>query len=78
MILKLIIFAIVALLVYKFVGGRIPTIDSLKKGKLKRDEEKRIEEDTLVECDKCATFVTYKESIIVQGKAYCSKECAGF
>ncbi len=75
MILKFIIFTIVALIIYKFVGGRFPELGSIRK---KRTEKKQIEEDTLVECAKCSTFVTYKESIIVGGKAYCSKECAGF
>ncbi len=75
MILKLIIFSIVALIVYKFVGGRLPQLGAMKK---KRDEDKKIEEDTLIECENCSVFVTYKESIIVKGKAYCSKECAGF
>jgi len=79
MILKLIIFAIIALLVYKVLGGKLPSLGGRKDGKLSdRDEKKKIEEDTLIECDKCSTFVTYKESIIVKSKVYCSKECAGF
>ena len=34
------------------------------------------ETDTMVECDKCGTFVSNKEAIIKNGKYYCSKECA--
>jgi len=79
MILKLIIFTILALIVYKFVGGKLPSLSGRKDDKLSsKDEKKKIEEDTLIECDKCSTFVTYKESIIVKSKVYCSKECAGF
>ncbi|UFH58934.1 PP0621 family protein [Sulfurovum mangrovi] len=70
MILKIIIFAVVALLIYKFFGGKLPTIGS------KSPEEKKIDEDTLVECETCHTFVTLKESIIINGKYYCSQECA--
>ena len=70
MILKLIIFAVVALLVYKFFGGKLPTIGN------KTPEEKKLDDDTLVECEKCGTFATLKESIIINGKYYCSKECA--
>ncbi|MGC9350576.1 MAG: PP0621 family protein [Sulfurovum sp.] len=70
MILKIIIFAVVTLLIYKFLGGKLPTI-----GK-KSPEEKKIDEDTLVECETCHTFVTLKESIIINGKYYCSQECA--
>ncbi len=68
MFLKLIIFAIVGLLIYKFLGGKLPQIGKSK-------EEKKLEEDTLVECSRCSTYVTVKESMIVQGKYYCSAEC---
>jgi uncharacterized protein len=67
-ILKLLIFVIFAALVYKFFGGRLPNIK-------RSATQKKLDEDTLVECEKCATYVTVKESIIVQGKYYCSDEC---
>lgn len=69
MILKLLIFAIAGLFIYKFFGGKLPSI-------AKSPQEKKLDEDTLVECEKCSTYVTIKESIIVYGKYYCSKECA--
>ena len=68
MILKLIAVAIVGLLIYKLFGGKLPTL-----GKTPR--EKKLDDDTLVECEKCSTYVTVKESIIVTGKYYCSNEC---
>ena len=68
MILKLIIFAVVAILIYRFFGGKFPTIG-------KSPQEKKLDDDTLVECAKCHTYVTVKESIVVGGKYYCSKEC---
>lgn len=68
MILKLILFVAVALLIYKFLGGSFPKIG-------KSAEERKLDEDTLVECETCHTFVTLKESIMVKGKYYCSKEC---
>jgi len=68
MMLKLLFFAIAALLIYKLFGGRFP-----KMGKT--PHEKKLDDDTLVECEKCQTYVTVKESIIVNGKYYCSKEC---
>ncbi|MEA1953784.1 MAG: PP0621 family protein [Campylobacterota bacterium] len=67
MILKLIIFAIAGILIYKFFGGRFPKIG-------RSSEEKKLDQDTLVECKKCGTFVTVKESIIVKGQYYCD-EC---
>ncbi|HSR74058.1 MAG TPA: PP0621 family protein [Sulfurovum sp.] len=69
MILKLLIFTIVAVLIYKIFGGKLPTFG-------KSEDEKKLEDDTLVECATCHTYVTVKESIIVGGKYYCSQECA--
>ena len=68
MILKLIVFAALGLLIYKFFGGKLPTFG-------KSPHEKKLDEDTLVECETCHTYVTVKESIIVNGKYYCSTEC---
>ena len=68
MILKLLVFAVVGLLIYKFFGGNLPTLG-------KTAQQKKLDEDTLVECEKCSTYVTVKESFIVHGKYYCSKEC---
>lgn len=68
MILKLLIFAIVGVLIYKFFGGKLPTVGKSK-------EEKKLDDDTLVECETCQTYVTVKESIIIHGKYYCSSEC---
>lgn len=67
MIFKLIIVAIVGFVIYKFFGGKFPQI--------KTPEEKKLDEDTLVECHKCHTYSTVKESIISGGRYYCSKEC---
>jgi len=69
MILKLLIFTIVAVLIYKIFGGKLPKFG-------KSEDEKKLEDDTLVECTACHTYVTVKESIIVGGKYYCSQECA--
>ena len=77
MILKLIVFGLLGLVAYKFITGRLPSLTTKKKSQLEQDEQEKIEDDTLMECAKCGTFVTYKESIIYKGKVYCSKECAG-
>jgi len=67
-ILKLLVFVIVAVLVYKFFGGKFPKIG-------RTVHQKKLDADTLVECEKCNTYVTVKESIIVGGRYYCSDEC---
>ncbi len=69
MTLKLIIFAIAAILIYRFFGGKFPTFR-------KSPDEKKLDDNTLVECTTCHTYVTVKESIVVGGKYYCSAECA--
>lgn len=33
-------------------------------------------EDVMVECPECGTYVSSKEAIIKNGVMYCSKECA--
>ncbi|WP_457597670.1 PP0621 family protein [Hydrogenimonas sp.] len=35
------------------------------------------EEEIMVACEKCGTYVSSKEAIIVSGRYYCSKSCAG-
>lgn len=67
--IKIIIFAIVGLFIYKLVGGKLPSLG-------KSAEDKKLDEDTLLECEQCNTYVTVKESVIVNGKYYCSIECA--
>jgi len=68
MIFKLLVFAALGVIIYKFLGGKLPTWG-------KTAQEKKLDEDTLVECEKCGTYVTVKESFIVHGKYYCSKIC---
>ncbi len=68
MILKLILLGIVMVAVYKFVGGTTALSSSEK-------EQSENDADALEECHTCGTYVTRRESIIVKGKYYCSKEC---
>ena len=68
MILKLLLFAVVAVLIYKFFGGKLPSLT-------RSASEKKLDDDTLVECEECSTYVTVKESMVVHGKYYCSDEC---
>jgi len=42
----------------------------------KSNGKKNITGDTMLECANCETFVSEDESIIKDGKFYCSKECA--
>ncbi len=40
-------------------------------------QSKKLEGDTMVECQKCTIFVSHSEAIIKDGCFFCSKECAG-
>jgi len=68
MFLKLLLLAVVGFLVYRFFGGKVPTFS-------RSAEEKKLDEDTLVECEKCHTYVTVKEAMITNGAYYCSVDC---
>jgi len=61
--------AIAGVMIYKFFGGKLPSVGGKSKS------EKKLDADTLVECSKCSTYVTVKESILIHGKFYCD-ECA--
>jgi len=69
LILKLLIFAIAGIAIYKFFGGKFPSIG-------RTPQQKKLDADTLVECTSCGTYVTVKESIIKNAQYYCSKECS--
>ena len=70
MILKLILFAIIGIFLYKLLGGQLPTIGR-GKGTPKKSTP---EGDTMVECNKCGTFVSVEEATLRGGKYYCD-EC---
>ena len=69
MLLKIAGFIAVCILIYVFFF----------KNKRKEEilnQKKEGETDTMVECNKCATYVSHKEAIIQDGHFFCSKECA--
>jgi hypothetical protein len=72
MILKLIIFAVVAGFIYRLVGGKIPFID---KPASKKPEHEFGELEATSECATCGTYMTEDDALIYQRKAYCSTEC---
>jgi len=71
MILKLIAIAVVLYYIYKFFGGKLP---NFSVDMANQKEAKKLDDDTLVECEKCSTFITVKESLLIGSKYYCD-EC---
>jgi len=72
MILKLIIFAVVAGFIYRIMGGKIPFID---KPESKKSEHDFGELEATSECATCGTYMTEDDALIYRRKAYCSNEC---
>ena len=68
MILKFLAIAVVLFIVY---------IVFFKKNREKKIIEKVDVkyEDEMVECPTCKTYISTKESIVSNGKYYCSKDC---
>ena len=76
MILKLIVIGAILYGLYRLVGGRIlPESKDSKEKKGQQKGTREDEENTLVECDRCSTYVVKKEAIFFKGKYYCSREC---
>ncbi len=73
MLLKILGFVVVIFLIYIFFFKNKRKEEIAKKNA----ERKKLEGDTMVECQQCATFVSHNEAIIKDGCFFCSKECAG-
>ena len=76
--LKILLTAAVIWAVWFFLIKKPQVTEHRQK---KADEAKRREsqkeEEIMVACEKCGTYVSSHEAIIVSGRYYCSKACAG-
>jgi len=71
--LKVLIFAIAGVAIYRFFGGKIPLLDREEKPKEGEHDFGKVE--TTSECATCGTYMTENDALIYQKKAYCSTEC---
>ena len=71
--LKLIIFSVAAVAIYRFVGGKVPFLDKSEVSKEEGHDFGKIEATS--ECASCGTYMTEDDALIYQKKAYCSSEC---
>ncbi|WP_457594206.1 PP0621 family protein [Hydrogenimonas sp.] len=75
--LKIILTIAVIFAVYFFLIKK-PAVKKRREERADAEAKKPgLDEEIMVECVKCGTFVSSKEAIIVDGKYYCSKSCAG-
>jgi len=69
MILKiLLIIAVIGIVYFMFIKQK-PTIPTKDNGHKKADA------DDMVECAECGVYTQLSESIVSNGKYYCSHEC---
>ena len=68
MILKFLAIAVVLFIVYIIFFKKNREKDIVKKKDIKFEDE-------MVECPTCKTYISTKESILSNGKHYCSKDC---
>ena len=71
--LKLIIFIVAAVAIYRLFGGKVPFLDKAEAPKDEEHDFGKIE--TTSECAVCGTYITENDALIYQKKAYCSSEC---
>ena len=70
--LKLIVLIVVAGLIYRMFGGKIPFIDKMPE---KKDEDAFGQIESTSECASCGTYMTEADALIYHKKAYCSNDC---
>jgi uncharacterized protein len=69
MIIKFLALAAILFLIYV-------TFFKKSKKEVHSDQKDKNSGDVMLECSQCGTFVSEDESIVKDGKFYCSKECA--
>jgi len=49
----------------------------IKKKSLPTENKKndKLNDDDMVECEKCGTYITLNEALLKEGQYYCSDEC---
>lgn len=72
MVVKMIALVLVIYLIY-ILFFRAKRGENIRADRAKRSSIEKSE--TMMECQKCSTFISTKEAFIRDGKYYCSKEC---
>ena len=75
MILRLIIFAIIAIVIYRFLGGRIAFLNRKREFQDRDSDNDFTKVAPTSECAECGTYMTEDDAIIYHKKSYCSNEC---
>jgi len=68
--LLLLIGVIAAVYFLFFKKSKTPLTEERNENRKERDEE-----NTMVACESCGTYISTKEAIVSSGKFYCSEQC---
>ena len=74
MILKVLIFVALGIMIYRFLGGKVPFLDSNTQDDTNTKKSKE-DAHELSECVICGTYTVLKDGIMHHGKFYCSTKC---
>jgi uncharacterized protein len=75
MFLKLLMIGAVLYALYRFAGGKLLPRKGEGRAPTKKKKPTEEDEETLVECATCSTYVVKREAIHYRGRYYCSREC---
>ena len=70
MLKLLLVIAVIAAVYFFFIKKKTPLTKERNEHKKEKDED-----ETMVACETCGTYISTKEAIVSSGKFYCSKEC---
>jgi len=72
MLLKiLLVIGVIAAVYFFFIKKSMP----LTKERHDKKKSRKEEDETMVECATCGTYITASEALISSSKFYCSTEC---
>ncbi len=67
----LLVIAVIGLVYFLFIKKK-PLSDSEKSTNPKKE---KLNDDDMVECTSCGTYITLKEALLRDGNYFCSDEC---
>jgi len=70
MLKLLLVIGVIAAIYFLFIKKSTP----LTKERNERKKEKE-DDDTMVACESCGTYISTKEAVVSSGKFYCSTQC---
>ena len=76
MLLRIVIFIVGAVALYRIFGGKVPFLDKdYGEAKAKEEEHDFGKIEATSSCATCGTYMTEDDALIYKKRAYCSTEC---